>query len=44
MYLHDPPLNTGTDGFVYDNFDFTADSLSEKLSISEEQASAFLTL
>jgi adenine-specific DNA-methyltransferase len=41
----DPPYNTGTDGFVYnDNFDFTADSLSEKLSISEEQAERILDL
>ena len=41
----DPPYNTGTDGFVYnDNFDFTGDSLSEKLSISEEQAERILDL
>lgn len=41
----DPPYNTGTDGFVYnDNFDFTVDSLSEKLSISEEQAERILDL
>src|SRR5690554_5625077 len=41
----DPPYNTGTDGFVYnDNFDFTVDSLSEKLSISEEQAQRILDL
>lgn len=41
----DPPYNTGTDGFVYnDNFDFTVDSLSEKLSISEEQATRILEL
>ena len=41
----DPPYNTGTDGFVYnDNFDFTVDSLSEKLSISEKQAERILDL
>lgn len=41
----DPPYNTGTDGFVYnDNFDFTVDSLSEKLSISEKQAERILGL
>ncbi len=41
----DPPYNTGTDGFVYnDKFNFNADSLSEKLSISEEQAKRILDL
>ncbi|MCR1899382.1 site-specific DNA-methyltransferase [Irregularibacter muris] len=41
----DPPYNTGTDGFVYnDNFNFTVDSLSEKLSMSEEQAERILDL
>lgn len=41
----DPPYNTGTDGFVYnDNFNFTVEELSEKLSISEEQAQRILTL
>lgn len=35
----DPPYNTGSDGFVYnDKFKFTAEELEEKLSISEEQA------
>ena len=35
----DPPYNTGSDGFVYnDKFNFTAEELEEKLSISEEQA------
>lgn len=34
----DPPYNTGSDGFVYnDKFKFTAEELGEKLSISEEQ-------
>ena len=41
----DPPYNTGSDGFVYnDSFNFTAEELSEKLSISEEQASRILDL
>lgn len=41
----DPPYNTGSDGFVYnDNFDFTVDELSEKLSIGEEQAERILDL
>lgn len=39
----DPPYNTGSDGFVYaDNFTFTADELSEKLSITVEQAERIL--
>lgn len=41
----DPPYNTGTDGFVYnDRFTFTAEELSAKLSISEEQAAKILDL
>lgn len=41
----DPPYNTGTDGFVYnDNFEFTVDSLMEKLSVDEEQAIRILDL
>lgn len=41
----DPPYNTGTDGFVYnDKFNFTIDDLMEKLSISEEQAKHILDL
>lgn len=41
----DPPYNTGTDGFVYnDKFDFTAEVLSTKLSIDEEQAKRILDL
>jgi adenine-specific DNA-methyltransferase len=41
----DPPYNTGTDGFVYnDSFDFTVENLSEKLSISEEKAARILDL
>ncbi len=41
----DPPYNTGTDGFVYnDKFNFTADTLIEKLSVNEEQAKRILDL
>ena len=41
----DPPYNTGSDGFVYnDNFHFTAEELSEKLSINDEQAQRILDL
>lgn len=41
----DPPYNTGTDGFVYsDKFNFTVESLVEKLSISQEQAERILDL
>lgn len=41
----DPPYNTGTDGFVYnDRFNFTAEELSTKLSISEMQAEKILDL
>lgn len=41
----DPPYNTGSDGFVYkDSFSFTAEELSEKLSIDEEQAARILDL
>lgn len=41
----DPPYNTGTDGFVYnDKFNFTVEELSEKLSISEDQAQRILDL
>lgn len=41
----DPPYNTGSDGFVYnDNFNFTAEELSTKLSIDEEQAQRILDL
>ena len=41
----DPPYNTGTDGFIYnDNFNFTPEDLSEKLSISEEHAERILDL
>lgn len=41
----DPPYNTGKDDFVYnDKFDFTIEELSDKLSISEEQAQRILDL
>ncbi len=41
----DPPYNTGTDGFVYnDKFDFSVKYLMEKLSIGEEQAGHILDL
>lgn len=41
----DPPYNTGSDGFVYnDSFNFSVEELSEKLSISEEQAQRVLDL
>ena len=41
----DPPYNTGSDGFVYnDSFDFTAEELTEKLSIDETQAQRILDL
>lgn len=41
----DPPYNTGSDGFVYnDSFNFTVDELVVKLSIDEEQAQRILDL
>lgn len=41
----DPPYNTGSDGFVYnDNFNFTSQELVDKLSISEEQAQKIFDL
>lgn len=41
----DPPYNTGSDGFVYnDKFNFSVESLVEKLSIDEEQAQRILDL
>ena len=41
----DPPYNTGSDGFVYsDNFSFTVEELSAKLSIDESQAQHILDL
>lgn len=41
----DPPYNTGSDGFVYnDKFDFTVADLVAKLSIDETQAERILDL
>lgn len=41
----DPPYNTGSDGFVYnDSFNFSTEDLSVKLSIDEEQAKRILDL
>ncbi len=41
----DPPYNTGTDGFVYnDKFQFTVEDLMQKLSIDENQANRILDL
>ncbi|MBQ6342271.1 MAG: site-specific DNA-methyltransferase [Anaerolineaceae bacterium] len=41
----DPPYNTGTDGFTYnDRFEFTAESLMERLSIGEDHAQRILDL
>lgn len=41
----DPPYNTNSDKFVYnDNFNFTPEELSIKLSIDEEQAKRILDL
>lgn len=41
----DPPYNTGSDGFVYnDSFSFTVDELADKLSVSTERAERILDL
>jgi type III restriction enzyme/adenine-specific DNA-methyltransferase len=41
----DPPYNTGSDGFVYqDNFNYTKENLQEKLSVSEDEAQRILDL
>lgn len=41
----DPPYNTGSDGFVYnDKFSFSVEDLVEKLSVDEEQAQRILDL
>lgn len=41
----DPPYNTGSDGFVYnDSFTFTVEELTTKLSIDEEHAHRILDL
>lgn len=41
----DPPYNTGTDGFVYqDNFNYTLENLQEKLNVTEDEANRILDL
>jgi len=41
----DPPYNTGSDGFVYnDRFRFTPEELEKKLSIDEDEAKRILDL
>ena len=41
----DPPYNTGSDGFVYnDKFNFTTEQLQTKLGIGEEKAKRILDL
>lgn len=41
----DPPYNTGSDGFVYnDKFEFTVEDLVQKLSVSEDEATRILDL
>lgn len=41
----DPPYNTGTDGFVYnDRFSFTSEQLQKRLSVDEEEANRILDM
>ena len=41
----DPPYNTGTDGFVYnDRFSFTSEQLQKRLSVDEEEAQRILDM
>lgn len=41
----DPPYNTGTDGFVYqDRFNFSAEELERKLSISTDEAQKIIAM
>lgn len=41
----DPPYNTGSDGFVYnDKFEFTAKELSDKIGIEEDEAERILNM
>ncbi len=41
----DPPYNTGSDGFVYnDTFNFTSKELQRRLSVDEEEAERILEL
>lgn len=41
----DPPYNTGSDGFVYnDKFNFTAEDLAKRLDVSSERAERILSM
>ena len=41
----DPPYNTGSDGFVYnDKFKFTAEDLAKRLDVSSERAERILSM
>lgn len=41
----DPPYNTGSDGFVYnDRFNFTADELAKRLDVSRKRAERILSM
>lgn len=41
----DPPYNTGSDGFVYnDKFDFTADELTKIIGVEEDEARRILNM
>ena len=41
----DPPYNTGSDGFVYnDNFEYTAENISEKMGIELEEAQRIIDM
>lgn len=41
----DPPYNTGSDGFVYnDKFNFTAEELAGKLGVTTERAERILSM
>ena len=41
----DPPYNTGSDGFVYnDNFEYTAENISEKMGIELEEAKRIIDM
>lgn len=44
VYL-DPPYNTGSDGFTYqDKFEFTVETLMEKINLSKDEAERILDL
>jgi len=41
----DPPYNTGSDGFVYnDKFEFTAEELAKKINIEDDEAERILNM